>query len=78
VKVALKTDTPILPVGVHGADKALPRGAVIPRPREITVHFGDVIDLADYRARQTQPLTDEDLAEMVRQEVIRLCKDRED
>jgi 1-acyl-sn-glycerol-3-phosphate acyltransferase len=72
VKLALKTDAPIFPIGIEGAHEALPRGAVIPRPKKIVVRFGGLIDLKSYIAAQPETPADEDLAEMVRLEVERL------
>jgi 1-acyl-sn-glycerol-3-phosphate acyltransferase len=78
VKLALKTDAPILPIGIQGTHEALPKGAVIPRPKKIIVRFGELIDLKEYIAEQLEVPTDEELAEMIRQEIIRLSggKDR--
>jgi 1-acyl-sn-glycerol-3-phosphate acyltransferase len=72
VKLALKTDTPIFPVGVQGTHDALPKGSLIPRPKKIIVRFGELIDLKRYIAEQPEEPTEDELAEMIRQEVIRL------
>jgi 1-acyl-sn-glycerol-3-phosphate acyltransferase len=72
VKLARKTGAPLFPVGIQGAYEALPKGALIPRPKKIIVRFGELIDLDSVIAGQPEPPSDEDLAEMVRQEVIRL------
>ena len=72
VKLALKTGAPIFPVGIQGPHEALPKGAVIPRPKKVTVRFGELIDLKSYIAEQPEEPTDEELAEMIRQEVVRL------
>jgi 1-acyl-sn-glycerol-3-phosphate acyltransferase len=72
VKLALRTDAPIFLIGIQGTHEALPKGAVIPRPRKIIVRFGELIDLKSYIAEQPEKPTDEDLAEMIRQEVVRL------
>ncbi len=72
VKLALKTNALIFPVGIQGAHEALPKGAIIPRPKKVIVRFGELIDLKRYIAEQPETPTDEDLAEMIRQEVIRL------
>jgi 1-acyl-sn-glycerol-3-phosphate acyltransferase len=77
VKLALKTNAPIFPVGIEGAHEALPKGAVIPRPKKIIVRFGELIDLKDYIAGQPETPTDEELAEMIRQEVVRLSGGKE-
>lgn len=72
VKLARKIGAPLFPVGIQGAYEAMPKGALIPRPTKIVVRFGELIDLDRYIAEQPEPPTDEELAEMVRQEVIRL------
>lgn len=72
VKLALKTDALIFPVGIQGTHEALPKGEAIPRPKKVIVRFGELIDLKSYIAVQPDEPTDEDLAEMVRQEVVRL------
>jgi len=77
VKLALKTNAPIFPVGIQGAHEALPKGAIIPRPKKVIVRFGELIDLKSYIAEQPERPTDEDLAEMIRQEIIRLSSSAE-
>jgi len=72
VKLALKTNALIFPVGIQGAHEALPKGAIVPRPKKVIVRFGELIDLKRYIAEQPETPSDEDLAEMIRQEVIRL------
>ena len=72
VKLALKTDTPVFPIGVQGTHEALPKGSLIPRPKKIIVRCGKLIDLKSYVAAQPKEPTEDELADMIRQEVIRL------
>jgi 1-acyl-sn-glycerol-3-phosphate acyltransferase len=72
VKLALRLNAPILPVGVQGTHLALPKYAAFPRPKKITVRFGKPIDLSRYIAEDGNEKTEDELAEMVRQEIIRL------
>lgn len=72
IKLALKTGAPIFPVGIQGAYEAMPKGALIPRPKKVIVRFGKMIDLQSYIAGQPVAPADDELAEMIRQEVIRL------
>jgi long-chain acyl-CoA synthetase len=41
--LALKLDVPVVPAKIKGAFEALPRGRLLPRPRKITVAFGEAI-----------------------------------
>lgn len=39
--IALKARVPILPVGIQGAYEAFPKGSIFPKPKPITVVFGE-------------------------------------
>ncbi|MEU7145343.1 lysophospholipid acyltransferase family protein [Nocardia sp. NPDC046473] len=53
-KLALATGVPIIPVGTTGTDRVLPMrrtrgtGPVFDRSQQVTIHFGDPIDPADF------------------------------
>lgn len=47
-RLALSTGAPVVPVALHGTDKLQPRGAKLPRPRPVTVRFGDPLDFGRY------------------------------
>jgi 1-acyl-sn-glycerol-3-phosphate acyltransferase len=66
--VALKTRAPILPVGVSGARRVMPRGTLRVTPGTITVRFGAPIETAALKVREKT-----DLIERVRAEVGRLA-----
>ena len=73
VKLALKTDAAHTSPWVSREPiDALPKGSVIPRPKKVIVRLGELIDLKSYIAEQPEEPTDEELAEMIRQEVVRL------
>lgn len=59
VALVLQEGVPIVPVGIVGADRALPLGARFPRPRRVTVRFG-------------QPITADELAGLSRDRRVRL------
>jgi 1-acyl-sn-glycerol-3-phosphate acyltransferase len=40
-----KSKAPVLPVRMFGAYEAMPRGAKVPRPRQLTLVVGDLLDL---------------------------------
>ena len=50
VSLVLQGNVPIVPVGIRGAHAAMPPGAGLPRPRRITVHFGEPILPAEFAA----------------------------
>jgi 1-acyl-sn-glycerol-3-phosphate acyltransferase len=43
VSIVQYGDVPVVPVGIVGAHEALPPGGAFPRPRRITVRFGEAI-----------------------------------
>ncbi len=72
VKLALKFNLPILPAVVVGTNKAMPKGTSFPRPARITTRIGEPMILADYAVEGSTEAREEALAEIVRQEIIRL------
>lgn len=49
--MAARTGCPVVPVGIGGAYRAMPTGALIPRPRRIDIHFGESFTLPPGRGR---------------------------
>lgn len=47
--IARRANVPIVPVGIAGAGRVLPRGAMFIRPRTVRVVIGDVIDVDQVR-----------------------------
>ena len=43
VWLSAKSGAPILPVGIGGSERALPKGANIPKPTKIVYHYGELI-----------------------------------
>jgi 1-acyl-sn-glycerol-3-phosphate acyltransferase len=41
--VAVKTNVPIVPVGIGGSERVMPKGARIPRPRKMHMIVGEPI-----------------------------------
>ncbi|MCB1056685.1 MAG: 1-acyl-sn-glycerol-3-phosphate acyltransferase [Acidobacteria bacterium] len=64
--LALKSGLPIVPVGVEGTYRVLPRTTLRVRPRPVTVHFGAAVDPADYGLRGRRRLISEVRAEVAR------------
>ncbi len=64
--LALTTGAKVVPVGLIGTDRMQPVGAKFPRPRRVTVAFGEPIDLSHYGSadsgRARRQATDEVMA----------------
>ena len=46
--LALRAGVPIVPVGIGGTERRMPRGSVFPRPGRIRIVIGETLDPADY------------------------------
>jgi 1-acyl-sn-glycerol-3-phosphate acyltransferase len=67
--IAFFPSLPIIPLRLFGADRALPKGAALPRPYPIRVIFGAPLDL---HANRHDRASWQAAAEAVRQAVIQL------
>lgn len=47
-RLTLSTGAPVVPVALSGTDKLQPQGAKVPRPKPVTVRFGDPLDFSRY------------------------------
>ncbi len=47
--LALRTGAPVLPMGVNGTDRALPRGSFIMRPAKVRIRIGQPLTFDDLR-----------------------------
>jgi long-chain acyl-CoA synthetase len=73
--LAFELDVPILPAYIVGASKALPRGAYFPRPRKVTVTFGDPVnpkDYAEFRGKKSNYDIYQMIITEIRNRVLRL------
>ena len=43
VWLSAKANAPILPVGIGGSERAMPKGKYIPKPRKVVILYGDLI-----------------------------------
>ena len=46
--IALRAEVPIVPVAISGTEKALPRGAVLPRFPRVTIRFGRPVHAEEF------------------------------
>jgi 1-acyl-sn-glycerol-3-phosphate acyltransferase len=68
LSILRRTDVPVIPVGIAGADRALPKGAKFIRPARICITFGEPIPgdvLAPLKVRGRE----EDLLQLVRERI---------
>lgn len=43
ISILRRAEVPVIPVGIAGADRAMPRGSMLPRPRRLRVVFGEPV-----------------------------------
>lgn len=67
--LALKSELPIVPVGIEGSLEVQPKTSFAVRPRTVFVRYGTPIDVGEYGVRRRVELT-----EAVRREVARLAR----
>lgn len=66
-----RTDAPVYPVAVVGADKAMPKGAWFVRPAAVKVVYGQALTTEE-KAELNSQTDDKVLAELIRQKVVQL------
>lgn len=72
-RLALRTGTPIIPVGIVGSREVQPPDAKLPRPfREVTIRFGAPIDVCRYIDRSSDPLVLRQITDEVMYEIRNL------
>jgi 1-acyl-sn-glycerol-3-phosphate acyltransferase len=55
LRLAIRTRSPLIPVGIAGTDKSLPRGGKFPKPAKLAINYGPPMDLtALYDHRPTE------------------------
>lgn len=60
--IAMRANVPVVPVGISGTEKALPRGAKLPRFPRVTVRYGEPVCPEDFvggRKERTEAMTAE-------------------
>lgn len=72
-RLALRTGSPIVPVGIIGSCEVQPPDAKLPRPfREVTIRFGAPIDVERYQDRANDPLVLRQITDEVMYEIRNL------
>jgi 1-acyl-sn-glycerol-3-phosphate acyltransferase len=64
-RIAVASGVPVIPAGITGTDRAMPRGAKLPRPRSVRIAFGPPMSLAaaDGPEKGTEKGTEKDAAQ---------------
>jgi len=73
--LAVETKCPVIPVFIRGAEKALPRGSLLPKRAAIKVFFGSPIDSAGFfEKKKTVAAYDvyKEITEAIRQKILEL------
>lgn len=65
-----RDDVPVYPVGIAGADRVMPRGSILPRPRRLRMVIGEPIPPEELQARMTGESKSQ-LVPYVREHVVR-------
>lgn len=71
-KLALEAKVPVLPVGIIGANKVLPKGKMLPRFKRCEVKIGKLMSFEKYYNRKTNKKTLEEITRQVMKEIARL------
>jgi len=67
LRLAIRTRAPLIPVGIEGTERSLPRHARLPRPARVTITYGSAMDLSAYYDRRPTDADIEAGAEQLRQ-----------
>ena len=55
VRMALEAGVKIVPIGIRGTDQAMPTGSYLPKRQQITLRFGQPLDLSRFADRRHDP-----------------------
>ena len=68
--IARRSGAPVVPVGVWGSEKAMPKGVLIPRHAEVHVRYGAPVHLPDRR------MSHQDSADWIMERIAELVPER--
>lgn len=77
VALARRARVPIIPVGIAGAYRAMPRGSLLVRPARVGVYVGSPLD-ADRVAELTQKGREQEFVAYVREHLQQCCQQAEE
>jgi 1-acyl-sn-glycerol-3-phosphate acyltransferase len=72
VRMALQAGVPIIPCGVRGTREVMPEGRRFPRRGEVSVTYGEPLDLDRYRGHDDDPYALRAATDEVMYEIMRL------
>ena len=73
-RLALKSKAPVLPIGIIGAHKVLPKGKAFPRFVRCEVNIGKLIYFEKYYSKKTSKKMLEEVTRIIMKEIARLIK----
>jgi len=77
-KLALKAKVPVLPVGIMGSNKVLPRGKAFPRFARCDVKFGRLMSFEKYCNKKPNEKTFEDITRQIMKQIAKLINQKYD
>ena len=72
LRLAIRTRAPLIPIGLEGSDRSLPRHAKFPKPAKITVAYGAPLDLSRLYDHRPSEAEIEQCSEELREAIERL------
>jgi 1-acyl-sn-glycerol-3-phosphate acyltransferase len=72
LRLAIRTRSPLIPVGIEGSDRSLPRHTRFPKPAKLTVAYGKPLDLSHLDDRRPSEADIEQCSEELRIAIERL------
>jgi 1-acyl-sn-glycerol-3-phosphate acyltransferase len=64
--IAMRAGVPVVPVGIAGTERALPKGAKLPRFPRVTIRYGESVSPGDFTAGSRKERMNEMTAEIMR------------
>ncbi|MFA5860243.1 MAG: lysophospholipid acyltransferase family protein, partial [Candidatus Thermoplasmatota archaeon] len=71
-RLALQARVPIIPVGMLGTDKVLPKGKSLPKLKKVTIHLGAPLSFAEFYGMENDRKVCREVTDRVMEAIGRL------